>query len=59
MQIINRGVVNMTVVNMTIKRIENARIAAVIAKSQWFKDYWNDVANKLEHKLRSGHGQLD
>lgn len=37
-------------VNLAIRRIEKAKIAAMTAKNQWFKDYWNEVANELERK---------
>lgn len=40
-------------VNLTIRRIEKARITAMRARNQSFKDYWNDVADKLELKLKT------
>ena len=32
-------------------RIRAARLAAIRAKNQWFKNYWNEVADTLEVKL--------
>lgn len=43
-------------VYLTMKRIYNARMTAVRAKNQSFKDYWNHVADRLEEKLRLEHG---
>lgn len=37
----------------TMNRIHKARMTAIRANNQWFKDYWNDVADKLEEKLRA------
>ena len=38
-------------IELTMKRIYKARMTAIRAQSQWAKDYWNEVANKLEEKL--------
>lgn len=37
---------------LTMKRIYKARMTAIRAKSQWAKDYWNEVANELETQMR-------
>lgn len=36
--------------SLTIKRIDRARKASANARNQWFKNYWNEVANILEQK---------
>lgn len=38
-------------IQLMMKRIYKARMTAIRAQSQWAKDYWNEVANKLEKKL--------
>ncbi len=43
-------------VQKMMKLISNARMAAVRAQSQWFKDYWNGVADHLETEMRSKYG---
>lgn len=43
-------------VQTMMKRIYNARMTAIRANNQWFKDYWNGVADDLEHKMRSTYG---
>lgn len=39
-------------IELYMKRIYKARMTAIHAKSQWAKDYWNEVANDLEEKLK-------
>jgi len=40
------------VIELYMNRIYKARMTAIRAKSQWAKDYWNEVANDLEKKLK-------
>jgi hypothetical protein len=40
------------VIELYMNRIYKARMTAIHAKSQWAKDYWNEVANDLEKKLK-------
>lgn len=39
-------------IQLMMKRIYNARMTAIRAQNQSFKDYWNAVADDLEKKLR-------
>jgi hypothetical protein len=45
----------MSTTHLEMIRIYNARITAVRANNPWFKNYWNEVADKLENKLRTLH----
>jgi uncharacterized protein (DUF2236 family) len=43
-------------IQVMMKRIYNARMTAIRASNPWFKDYWNEVADKLESDMRSRYG---
>ena len=43
-------------IQLMMKRIYNARMTAVRAQNQSFKDYWNGVADKLEQNMRAQYG---
>ena len=38
-------------IQLTMTRIQNARRAMVRAQNPWFRNYWNDVANKLYEQM--------
>lgn len=44
--------IEVEMLELTTKRIYKARMTAIRAKSQWAKDYWNEVANELEIEMR-------
>ena len=41
----------MSTTQTEMNRIYNARMSAIRAKNTWLKNYWHDVADKLESKL--------
>lgn len=40
-------------IQLTMYRIYSARMAAIRATNPWFKEYWHDVANHFEAKLKT------
>lgn len=42
-------------IRLTMNRIYNARMAAIRASNQWFKDYWHGIADHFEKELKQNY----